>query len=50
MTDSDIAFMLGKFVNFTQDQDAVEAQASSEATSVADDLSARSARRLRRVE
>jgi hypothetical protein len=50
MTDSDIAFMLGKFANFTEDQDAVEAQAPSEATSVADGLSARSARRLRRVE
>ena len=50
MTDSDIAFVLGKFANITEDQDAVEAQAPSEATSVADGLSARSARRLRRVE
>ena len=50
MTDSDIAFMLGKFANFTEDQNAVEAQAPSEATSVADGLSARSARRLWRVE
>jgi hypothetical protein len=50
MTDSDIDFMLGKFANFTEDQDAVEAQAPSEATSVADGLSARSARRLWCVE
>jgi hypothetical protein len=52
MTDSDIAFMLGKFANFTEDQDAVETQptAPHKATSVADGLSARSARRLRRVE
>jgi hypothetical protein len=34
MTDSDIAFMLGKFANFTEDQDAVEAQPPSGATSV----------------
>ena len=50
MTDSDLAFMLGKFANFTEDLDAVEAQAPSEATSVADGLSACRARRLRRVE
>ena len=47
MTDSDIAYMLEKFANFTQDYQ-VDAQ-PPEATSVADGLSARSARRLRRV-
>jgi hypothetical protein len=50
MTDSDIEFMLQKYANFTEDHDVVEAQPPSETTSVADGLSARSARRLRRVE
>lgn len=49
MTDSDIEFMLQKHANFSDDHDAIEAQAPSEAT-VADGLSARSARRLRRAE
>jgi hypothetical protein len=48
MTDSDIAFMLAKFANFTEDHEAPTA--SREAASVADGLSARSARRLRRAE
>jgi hypothetical protein len=49
MTDSDIEHMLQKYANFTAGEDAL-AQSPSEATSVADGLSARSARRLRRVE
>ena len=45
MTDSDIEYMLQKHANF-EGEDAIEAQPPS----VADGLSARSARRLRRVE
>ena len=50
MTDSDIEYMLQKFANFTEDQVDAQPTAPPEATSVADGLSARSARRLRRVQ